>query len=134
MNRFLEGSANMMPLRSSLRSMLIWLRIIQKPHFVATAVSEHPIKNEIKSGQVYVVGGKGYQKWAYFLCPSGTGEVVQLSLQRNRQPRWQVTVDLLGRPTVHPSVRQLEGSRAHFWISRGAVHWCVDTGKKPVCI
>ena len=132
LNRFLEESAKVIPLSSSLRLLLIWFRIIQKPDFITTRVSEHPIESEIKPGQMYVVGGREYQKWAYFLCPSETGEIVKLSLQRNRRPHWQVTIDFLGRPTIHPSIRQLEGLYAHFWISRGAVHWCADTGKESV--
>ncbi|MCG6864744.1 MAG: hypothetical protein LJE58_04885 [Thiogranum sp.] len=27
-----------------------------------------------------------------------------------------------------PSVRQLDGSHAHFWIRKGRIGWCADTG------
>ncbi len=57
-------------------------------------------------------------------------EIIQLSLMQNRRPSWDVTIDSLDRPTVSPSVRQLEGSYAHFWIKKGSVEWCGDTGRK----
>ena len=33
-----------------------------------------------------------------------------------RRPRWTVAADWLGRPTIDPSVRKLDGLYAHFWI------------------
>lgn len=78
-----------------------------------------------------MVGGKGFQKWAYFSSPSGSGELMQLSLQRNRRPNWRVTYDFLRRATVHPSVRQLAAPYEHYWIKDGSVMWCSDSGKKP---
>ncbi len=80
---------------------------------------------------MYVVGGRDYQKWAYFMCPSGNGELTQLCLQKNRRPHWKVSADFFGRPTVHPSIRQLEGSYAHYWVKKGSVEWCADTGVRP---
>jgi Family of unknown function (DUF6527) len=59
-----------------------------------------------------VLAGKGYRKWAWFRCPADTSEVIQLALMQSRRPRWGVSVDLLGRPSLHPSVRQLEGGIA----------------------
>ena len=52
----------------------------------------------------------------------------KLSLSEKRRPRWSVTVDALGRPTVTPSVHVLNGCRCHFWIRRGAIDW---VGGKP---
>jgi hypothetical protein len=95
-------------------------------------IADHPLSGQMEGGIVYVVGGPGYQKWAYLLCPTGSGEAIQLSLQPNRKPRWQVSADLLGRPTIYPSVRQLEGSYAHFWVRAGSVLWCEDTGQPPL--
>ena len=94
-------------------------------------VGAHPTPEDVAPGWVYVVGGPGYQKWAYFLCPTGSGEIIQLSLMSNHRPRWQVNVDWFKRPTIDPSVRQLEGSYAHFWLRKGTIDWCPDTGQKP---
>ena len=111
------------------RVVLIRLGFIPKPAYLARPVGTHLSPKDVVSGWVYVVGGPGYQKWAYFRCPTGSGEIIQLSLMPNRRPRWQVSVDWLKRPTIHPSVRQLEGSYAHFWMRRGTIDWCTDSGK-----
>jgi hypothetical protein len=93
-------------------------------------VNEHPDTPTIDGRHIYVVGAKGHSKWAYFRCPADRSEIVQLSLQPQRRPRWTVAVDFLGRPTITPSVRQLDGSYAHFWIKKGAVIWCADSGRE----
>jgi len=118
-------------IRDIVRSLLVWLGITEKPDFYVRVVADHPLQAEMAPGIMYVVGGLGYQKWAYFLCPSDTGELIQLSLQTNHRPRWTVSRDILGRPTVHPSVRQTAGSYAHFWIKKGHVVWCEDSGRRP---
>ena len=119
-------------LASGLRSLLIWLHLVRKPDFVTTPIPKHPAMDEMVPGRVYVVIEKKYRKWAYFLCPGETGEAVMLSLQQNRWPRWRIVTDILGRPTIHPSIRQLEGTYAHFWIRKGMVNWCPDSGIKPI--
>jgi hypothetical protein len=116
---------------AALRSLLVWLRIIQKPDLLAKLVTDRPEPGAMKPGWIYVVGGKGYQKWAYFRCPADHDELINLSLMQNRRPCWQVTIDALGRPTINPSVRQLDGSYAHFWVRNGKVDWCADTGRAP---
>ncbi|RWK68288.1 DUF6527 family protein [Mesorhizobium sp.] len=108
---------------------LVVLRLIPRPAFTARLVSGHPDPDTMADGQIYVVGGRGYSKWAYFRCPADREEIVQLSLMPERRPRWTVAVDWLGRPTINPSVRQLDGSYAHFWIRRGRVDWCADSGR-----
>lgn len=113
------------------REILIWLGVIPKPAYLARIVDMHPAPENIAPDWVYVVGGSDYQKWACFRCPTGSGEVIQLSLMHNRRPHWQVKVDWLGRPTIHLSVRQLESSFAHFWLRKGTISWCPDTGRKP---
>jgi hypothetical protein len=118
-------------LQAILRAVLIWLGFVQKPDFLMRLVADHPARDQMMSGWIYVVGGPGYQKWAYLLCPTGNGDIIQLSLQAKHRPRWQVWADFLGRPTVDPSVRQMEGSYAHFWIKSGRVLWCPDSGKTP---
>ena len=118
-------------LGDKLLAALVWLGTWQRPEYRVKLVGDHPAAQDIEPGVMYVVGGKGYQKWAYFKCPSGDGEITQLCLQQNRRPHWNVTSDFFGRPTVHPSVRQMEGSYAHYWIKRGNVEWCADTGRKP---
>lgn len=112
--------------------LLVALRLVQRPAFRAAFVSDHPDPDAMSDDRLYIVGGRGFQKWAYFRCPADPTEIIQLSLMPERRPRWAVAVDMLGRPTVEPSVRQLDGTYAHFWIKQGAVVWCADTGRKSI--
>ena len=115
-------------IKSIVISFLIFLKLIEKPHFGYKLVDEHPTDEEIEDHVIYVVGGKGYQKWAYFRCPTDKTEVIQLSLMQKHRPRWRIECDWIQRPTIHPSVRQTAGSYAHFWVKSGDVQLCADSG------
>lgn len=119
-------------IRTLCRSLLIWLRIIPVPDILARLVADHPTNSNLESGWIYVVGGPDYKKWAYFRCPADGNEIIQLSLMPNHRPRWSIEIDFLERPTIYPSVRQLDGSYAHFWIKKGRIDWCADTGVNPL--
>lgn len=116
--------------KSLARRFLQFTGTIERPDFICQLVSEHPTDHEIKVGVIYVVGGRGFQKWAYFRCPTDGEEIIQLSLMKSHRPRWEVAVDWLERPTVDPSVRQTDGSFAHFWVKEGHVILCSDSGKR----
>lgn len=118
-------------IRTLLRNIAVGLGFIRRPELVSLPVSDHPVPEDMQPGVIYVVGGPGYQKWAVFRCPGHEDEIVQLSLMANRRPRWTATTDFIGRPTIHPSVRQLDGSFAHFWVKGGHVEWCADSGRPP---
>ncbi len=113
-----------------LLQLLVWLHLVAGPDLVGELVAVNPANEAVPPGRLIVVGGRGYQKWAYLRCPCGCGEVIMLSLAKSRRPRWSVTVDWWGRPTVKPSVRQTMGCYSHFWIRQGVVDWCPDTGKQ----
>lgn len=113
------------------RWLLQALRVAHRAEFLSINVREHPAEAEIKPGYVYVVvTDSGRPKWAYLRCPADAAEVIQLCLMRNHRPRWDLKKDFLGRPSVHPSVRQTDGSFAHFWVNKGRVRWCPDSGKR----
>jgi len=112
-----------------IRRVLVFFGLINKPDYLVRLVDQHPVDDEIRDGIIYVVGGKGYQKWAYFRCPSDRTEIIQLSLMQKHRPRWHVQYDWLQRATIAPSVRQTAGSFAHFWVRNGMVQICADSGK-----
>ena len=113
-----------------IRQILVWLRFIPKPDFDTQIVLTHPNPENIRLGQITVGGDSKYQKWACFRCPGGCGESILLSLNQNRHPFWKVTLDWLGRPTLYPSIRQLNKCRCHFWVRQGIVEWCPDSGQQ----
>jgi hypothetical protein len=116
-------------IQNGLLWLLVWLGLVERPDFHYRSVTDHPSTDSIVPGVIYVLGGPGYQKWAYFRCPAKADEIIQLSLMPGHRPRWEVRTDWLNRPTIHPSLRQLEGSYAHFWVKRGRIEWCPDSGR-----
>lgn len=113
-----------------LRRTLARFGLIEAPALAGQYVPHHPTPEELSPGQVLVVRDGGLQKWACFRCPGGCGEKIMLSLSRNRQPHWKAQVDWLGRPSLEPSIRQVNKCRCHFWVRRGRVDWCTDSGRR----
>jgi hypothetical protein len=57
-------------------------------------------------------------------CPCGCEDVLELMLLPDIKPRWNLTIDSRGRPTLRPSVWRTTGCRSHFWVRDGRIHWC----------
>lgn len=110
------------------RRLLVACRVVPRPEVVGEIVGDFPAPTDLRPGTMQVVVDGGRAKWACTPCPCGCGERLQLSLNPTRRPRWTVTLDWLGRPTVHPSVCQRSGCLSHFWVRAGRIDWCSDTG------
>lgn len=107
-------------------------RLIGRTDLVARVSPWHPTPDQLQVGSLVVVCDGTLDKWACFRCPGGCGEKIQLSLSQARRPRWAVRLDWLLRPTIEPSVRQLNACRCHFWIKHGQVQWCADGSPRQV--
>ncbi|WP_363223081.1 DUF6527 family protein [Phenylobacterium sp.] len=104
----------------------------QPPYFDAvTHLDRTPPNEAVQPQRFYLVEARGESYWALFRCPCACGEVVNLPLRAPHQPRWRVTSDGDGRPTLHPSVWRNRGCLSHFWIRQGRVIFCNDTGLEP---
>ncbi len=57
-------------------------------------------------------------------CPCGCGHRIELLLIREAKPRWDLTVDAFGWPSLRPSVWLQGGCRSHFWLRHGRIEWC----------
>lgn len=106
------------------------LGLIPAPALMVRRSLDMPSREDIEPTDAVVVGDRRQPKWATFACPCGCGETLLLSLSQNRRPRWSVTADWLGRPSISPSVRRPDGCRAHFWVRKGSIDWCKDSGLK----
>lgn len=117
----------------ALKLFLLWLLarlgLIKAPDFFARYATAHPPQDEIRPGEMIIVRTGAYTKWACIKCPCGCGDKISLSLDQSRRPRWTVSVDFLSRPTVYPSVHQLAGCRAHFWIKGGQAVLTADSDR-----
>lgn len=112
-----------------IRYLLILLHVIKRPDLVGRVVAQHPAIEDLVAGVLIVVEDGAIQKWVCFRCPCGCGEKIMLSLAAQRRPHWTVTLDWLGRPTLSPSVRQVTQCRSHYWVKRGKLEWCADSGQ-----
>ncbi|MEE4540163.1 MAG: DUF6527 family protein [Erythrobacter sp.] len=110
------------------RRCLTMLRFIPRPELVGEVMDCHPSPDVLRRGTLVIVKDGKLEKWACLRCPGNCGEKLMLSLNPARRPRWAVKLDWLGRPSITPSVHQLNACRCHFWITRGTVHWCEDSG------
>lgn len=117
-----------MMLRTKLAQILAWIGLIEPPQVLVAKSLEMPAPEDLPTGWAIIVGPASRPKWVTFQCPSGCKEPLLLSLNPDRRPRWTVTFDWLGRPSINPSIRRPDGCRSHFWIRKGQVEWCKDTG------
>ena len=112
------------------RDFLLDIGWIKPPVFISEVVSQHPTPDSLEEGKLVIVKNGRLKKWACFRCPGGCGLKIMLSLSPNRSPRWRVKSDWLGRPSIKPSIRQLNDCGCHFWIRRGGVEWCLDSKRR----
>jgi hypothetical protein len=72
-----------------------------------------------------VVTRDGGEDWSVGMrCPCGCGETIELMLLPEAKPRWTLSADAGGRPSLSPSVWRRTGCRSHFWLREGRVRWC----------
>lgn len=112
-------------MRHTISQFLRRLRLLRFD-FLVTRASSLPDKSTMAHGKLTLVESGDVKKWACLKCPGGCGQVISLSLNPNRRPRWRVSEDFWSRPTVHPSVHQKNECGCHFWIRQGRIQWCKD--------
>ncbi|MGE0278502.1 MAG: DUF6527 family protein [Alphaproteobacteria bacterium] len=72
-----------------------------------------------------VMARDGNEDWSVGLrCPCGCGQRLEMMLLKEVKPRWEISVDQKGYPSLHPSVWLQEGCRSHFWLKAGKIVWC----------
>jgi hypothetical protein len=114
--------------RDILRRLLVRTGFIEQPKFTVRYVERHPTPDQVPIGEILVVRGVTHAKWACFRCPGECGNRFQLSLNPLQRPRWTISTDWLNRPSIEPSVLQVMGCQAHFWVRGGHLYWCEDSG------
>lgn len=114
-----------MSLRMKISGLLRRLGLL-RADLLTRIAARMPVDSEIVGGELVVVESDGLQKWACMKCPGGCGMKISLSLNADRRPRWRVVQDWFGRPSIAPSVHQMNACRCHFWVRKGKVEWCAD--------
>lgn len=72
-----------------------------------------------------VLARDGEEDWCVGMrCPCHCGRTVELLLIPEAAPRWSLSVNSRGAPTLSPSVWLVGGCASHFWVRDGKVVWC----------
>jgi hypothetical protein len=96
---------------------------ILRPQFLTRCVQDTPSSNELLPGMLFCEVRGGHMKWAHLHCPL-CDDHIQLPLAGKE--RWLLKVDALRRPTLSPSIWEIQGCGAHFFIQKGQILWCKD--------
>ncbi|WP_438853230.1 DUF6527 family protein [Brevundimonas nasdae] len=108
---------------------LRWIKMQPQLDFRTCHAIDMPPREDLPNGALVIVGDRRAPKWVTIQCPCHCGTPLLLSLSKARRPQWSVRVDWWGRPSLEPSVRRTDGCRCHFWLRKGKVQWCADTGQ-----
>ena len=98
-----------------------WAATWERP-YRSVMVGELP--DRLAKKTVYIAGEGQHLWYVAMICPCGCGETLHMSLLRDARPRWTVSVDQDGLPSLSPSVWRQVGCRSHFFLVRGRVRWC----------
>ena len=71
-------------------------------------------------------------QFASIICPCGwCGFLLSLCCNETGTPRWDLTFDDAGLPSISPSVNRLDHCRAHFFLRHGQIEWCGEPLPEP---
>jgi len=106
---------------------LAWLRRFWDRHGPArrlVAIEGDTLPQTLPRRNLVVCRDDG-EDWSVGMrCPCGCDATIELMVLPGAKPRWSVTADAAGRPTLHPSVWRNTGCKSHFWVRNGRIFWC----------
>ena len=98
-----------------------WASAWDRPY---SSVKVEELPDRLAKKTLYIAG-EGPHLWSVaMICPCGCGEVLQMSLLQDARPRWTVSVDSKGVPSLSPSVWRKVGCKSHFFLVGGRIQWC----------
>jgi Family of unknown function (DUF6527) len=107
-----------------IKSIKNWFIGLWRPTYRVKRINGDTLPHKISDYQLIHLIDDGESWSAALVCPCGCGDILQLALFEDASPRWNLSVDNDGRPTLHPSVWRKTGCKAHFWLRDGRVYWC----------
>ena len=117
-----------------IKKLRLWLRqILAGERTRHRAIMVDNLPEQIRAGEVYLVGENGYFWCAAMMCPCRCGELIQLNLVAGTHPVWTVELGPDNRSvTLRPSVCRTTGCRSHFLLHFGRVQWVSRTGSEDL--
>jgi len=103
-----------------------WLRLIDRalPTRRLTIVKGDSLPSTLPRRNLVLAQDEDGDWCVGMRCPCGCGYAIELMLIREVTPRWDLSVDAIGRPTIYPSVWLQRGCWSHFWLRGGRIQWC----------
>lgn len=92
--------------------------------FQTVYVDELP--DDLKNGEIYLIGENGFLWSAALSCPCGCRSVIQLNLLPEAKPCWRVETHADDTITLKPSVWSKKGCGSHYFIRNGLINWCFE--------
>lgn len=113
----------------------VWARLCRifsgEPAPLRTVVVED-LPEQLRAGNVYLVGENGHFWCAALMCPCGCGVVILLNLVSTTRPVWTFELEYGAQTiTLKPSVWRTAGCRSHFFLRSGRVQWCGASMARP---
>jgi hypothetical protein len=105
-----------------------WRRLWGRPRIALCVEHVTDAPSRLDGKKIYVVGENGHQWHVVMLCPCGCRESIYLNLLPDERPRWKLSMNKDGTPSLHPSIWRTVGCRSHFFLRRGEIEWC---GEEP---
>jgi hypothetical protein len=98
-----------------------WASLWDRPY---RSIMVEELPDRLRAKTLYIAGENGHLWFVAMICPCGCGEVLQMSLLQDARPRWTVSTDSKGVPSLSPSVWRQVGCKSHFFLIRGRIQWC----------
>ena len=70
---------------------------------------------------IYVVGDLQKPQYAVFLCPCGCRQKIELNMNPESRPRWEIQWHLMGTLSFSPSINRKVGCGSHFYLKNSKV-------------
>ncbi len=113
------------------RLLLLWwrwainlVRARLQPGLIVLQIEGYTLPERFAKNQLIHLIDDG-EDWAAGLhCPCGCGDVLEVALLQDAKPKWRLTIDAMGRPTLYPSIWRRDKCQSHFWVRGGRVYWC----------
>ncbi len=104
-------------IKQSIRCFIATLR----GRYVCVPVEDMPETLDVKRLYVARDGDKAWL--AAMICPCGCSDAVYLNMLADVRPRWSLTEDWLGQPTLSPSIWRTKKCQSHYFMRGGKVIW-----------
>jgi hypothetical protein len=98
-----------------------WVSVWDRPY---RSVMVEELPDHLAKKTSYIADEGPHLWYVAMICPCGCGETLQMSLLSDARPRWTVSVDSNGLPSLSPSVWRQVGCGSHFFLVCGRVRWC----------